>query len=284
LLTFVTGGYEDNRFPFVEYQGAIYGGGAEWSPTERMKVIGNWEHRYFGSSYLAAFTNRTPLSAVDVRVSRNVTSYPQQLLTIPATGNVLALLFQLFATRIPDPFARLDFVQQFIADRGLPSALSGPVPIYNQQISLQENASASFGLLGARNSVVLSGYWLRQQPITGSGTAIPGQLVSYNNNTQWGGSLTWSHALTPLVALNATATYLHTVANDPLEGVAPPTKPKTDQGTVLVMLTAPLTRQTTVYVGARGQKSRGTTLPGAGVSSGTYEEFAGLAVFTYTYR
>lgn len=284
LRLFVDGGYEDNRFPLVEYRGAIYGGGGEWSPTGRMKVVGNWEHRYFGSSYLFSFSNRTPLSAADVRFSRNVTSYPQQLLTIPATGNVAALLYQMFATRIPDPLARLDFVEKFIADRGLPSALAGPVPIYNEQISLQESASANVGLTGARNGLFLSGFWLRQEPITGSGNPLPGGFVTYNNNTQWGGALAWSHALTPLVSLNATAAYSHTVANDPLVGVFPPTRPTTDQGSVLVMLTAPLTPRTTVYVGARGQKSRGSTLPGLDVSTGSYDELAGLAGFTYTFR
>ncbi len=105
------GGYENNRFPFVTYKGPIYGGGFQWTPTERMNVVGNYEHRYFGSSYLFTFDNRTPLSAASISVSRNVTSYPQQLLTLPPTGNVAALLFFMFASRIPDPAARLAFVR-----------------------------------------------------------------------------------------------------------------------------------------------------------------------------
>ncbi len=168
-----------------------------------MNVVGNYEHRYFGSSYLFTFDNRTPLSAGQHPASRNVTSYPQQLLTLPPTGNVAALLFFMFASRIPDPAARLAFVQQFISDRGLPDTLSSALPIYTQQISLQESANGSFGLLGARNSIFLNVFWLHQVPIAGSGNPLPSFLFAYNNNTQSGGALTWSHKLTPLVSLDA---------------------------------------------------------------------------------
>jgi uncharacterized protein (PEP-CTERM system associated) len=284
LRTWVDGGYEDNRFPFVRYQGAIYGLGAEWTPTERMKVVASWEHRYFGSSYLVSFENRTPLTAVSASASRHVTSYPQQLLTIPATGNVLAALFQIFASRIPNPFERLDFVEKFISDRGLPSSLSSPVPVYNQQISLQEQASASYGLLGARNSVFLSGYWLRQEPITGSGSTIPGEFISNNNNTQSGAALSWSHMLTPQVSMISSIGVSRTLANQPLRGIDPPYRPQTDQGTAQLTVTAPLSPRTTVYAGARYQKSRGTAVPGTNVAPGSYEEYAALAGFNYTFR
>ena len=273
------GGYENNRFPFVTYNGPIYGGGFEWTPTERMNVVGNYEHRYFGSSYLFTFDNRTPLSAASISVSRNVTSYPQQLFTLPPTGSVEALLYLMFATRIPDPAARLAFVRQFISDGGLPESLSSAVPIYTQQISLQERATGTFGLLGARNSVFLNVFWLRQVPIAGSGIPLPSFLFAYNNNTQSGGSLAWSHKLTPLVSLDATLTLLRTVANQSNPDVAISVKPKTDQGTARLTVSAPLSPHTTVYAGARYQKSRGYQ-----GSSNDYEEVAGIAGINYTFK
>jgi uncharacterized protein (PEP-CTERM system associated) len=275
----IDGGYENNRFPFVTYTGPIYGGGLQWTPTDRMKVVGNYEHRYFGSSYLFSFDNRTPLSAASISVSRNVTSYPQQLFTLPPTGNVAALLFFMFASRVPDPAARLALVQQFISASGLPESLSSAVPIYTQQITLQEHATGTFGLLGARNSVFLNLFWLRQVPITGSGNPLPPVLFAYNNNTQSGGALTWSHKLTPLVSLEASLTLSRTIANQPTPDLALSAKPKTDQGTARLTVSAPLSPRTTVYAGARYQKSRGYQ-----GSTTDYEEVAGIAGINYTFK
>jgi len=65
-------GYEDNEYQFTHSQGAIYGAGIEWSPTERTKVVGLYEHRFFGASYLGSFSHRTPLSEWSVSVSRKI--------------------------------------------------------------------------------------------------------------------------------------------------------------------------------------------------------------------
>jgi uncharacterized protein (PEP-CTERM system associated) len=280
----VSGGYEDNRFPFADYTGAIYGVGGQWTPTERMKIVGNWEHRYFGSSYLASFENRTPLSVVTLQASRNTTSYPQQLFTLPPTGSVAGLLFLIFATKIPDPLARLDFVEQFIANQGLPSTLSTALPVYNQQISLQENATATFGLLGARNSIFLNVYYLRQEPITGSGQPLPAFLFPYNNNTQSGVSVDWAHRLTPQLTLDTMLTLNRTKSNDLLPEIDPSFKPTVRWGSVFVKLSAYVSPQTTVYAGARYQRSRGYQLPTATISTGDFNEAAAVAGITYTFR
>jgi len=280
----VDGGYEDNRFPFSEFQDAIYGAGVQWTPNERMRVVGNWEHRYFGASYLFTFENRTPLSVVSLQASRNTTSYPQQLFTLPPTGSVAALLFSIFATRIPDPLARLEFVEKFITEQGLPSSLSTAVPIYNQQISLQELATATFGLLGARNSVFVNFYYLRQEPITGSGQPLPPALFPYNNNTQSGATLSWSHRLTPLLSLDTMLTLSQTTSNDVLPAVDPTVKPTTRFGSVFVNLSAPLSPQTTVYAGARYQRSRGYQLPTTEIRTGEYNEAALVAGINYMFK
>jgi len=280
----VDGGYEDNRFPLAEYQGPIYGAGMQWVPNERMRFVGNWEHRYFGASYLVTFENRTPLSLISFLASRNTSSYPQQLFTLPPTGSVAALLFSIFASRIPDPLARLDFVEKFITDRGLPPTLSTALPVYNQQISLQENASATFGLLGARNSVFVNFYYLKQEPITGSGQPLPPELFPYNNNTQSGGTVTWSNRLTPLLSLDTLLTLSQTKSNDALPGIDPTVKPTTRFGSVFVKLSAPLSPQTWVYAGARYQRSRGYQLPTTDVRTGDYNEAAAIAGINYTFK
>ncbi len=82
------GGYEQNHYPLSSSDNGIYGVGFEWHPTPRTDVVGTWEHRFFGGAYLFTFDHRTPLSVWKVHISRNITSYPQQLASLPAGGDV----------------------------------------------------------------------------------------------------------------------------------------------------------------------------------------------------
>ncbi len=66
-------GYEDNQYPLSSYAVRSTASGFEWQPTERTNVVANWEHRFFGSSYLFTFDHRTPLSAWH-RAARRATS------------------------------------------------------------------------------------------------------------------------------------------------------------------------------------------------------------------
>ena len=266
----VDGGYEDNRYTFADYRGAIYGVGMQWRPSPRTNLIANWEHRFFGSSYLVSFDHRTPLSAVSAQFSRNITSYPQQFLTLPATGNVPLLLNLIFASRFPDPAQRGAIVDAIIAERGLPTSLTGPVNLYTQQIYLQESGNVTLGLLGARNAVFLVGYYLRQEAISGAGNTLPQEIASFNDNTQKGATLTWTHNLTPRVTLTATGTVSRTDAIAPRVG-------RTDQGIVSLRAAAPLSPNTTVFAGVRYQKLNSDLTP-------DYDEAAVFAGLNYLFK
>jgi len=266
----VDGGYEKNRYTFSDYSDAIYGVGMQWHPTPRTNLVANWEHRFFGSSYLVNFDHRTPLSAVAARFSRNITSYPQQFLTVPATGNVPLLLNLILASRFPDPAQREQIVDALISERGLPTSLAGPVNLYTQQIYLQESGNVTLGLLGARNAVFLVGYYLRQEAISGAGNTLPPGLASFNDNTQKGATLTWTHNLTPLVTLTATGTASRTDAIAPRVG-------RTDQWIASLRATAPLSPSTTVYVGARYQRLTSNL-------TSDYDEAAVLAGLNYLFK
>src|SRR5213075_21442 len=173
----VSGGYERNDFPFSSYSGPTYGVGYNWRPSPVTSSEAFWEHRFFGSSYGFKLDYRTPLSVWTLNASRGITSYPQQLAALPTGGEVATLLNSLFSSRITDPAERQRIVDQVIRDRGLPSTLSGPVTLYTQQITLQESASANVGLLSARNSIFLSVFYVRSEPIAGSGNSLPPLLA-----------------------------------------------------------------------------------------------------------
>jgi len=264
-------GYEDNHYPFASYRGSIYGLGIEWHPTERTKVAGGWEHRFFGSSYLFSFDHRTPLSVWSLSASRNITSYPQELASLPA-GNVQGFLNQLFLSRIPDPAQRQIAVDALIQNQGLPSNLSNPINLYSQQILLAESASATLGLLGARNSVFVTIFYLHQEPISGSGTPLPPVLAgaAFNDNTQTGFNVVWTHNLSSSLTMNLTATALRTVANEPFDA-------RTNQGSVTMTLTTPLSARTTAFAGARSQVLRADFTQG-------YNEAAVFAGLNYTFK
>jgi uncharacterized protein (PEP-CTERM system associated) len=270
VRVYADGGYEDNRYTFTDYHDAIYGVGMQWRPTPRTNLVANWEHRFFGSSYLVSFDHRTPLSAVSARFSRNTTSYPQTFLTVPATGNVPLLLDIILAARFPDPAERLAIVEALITERGLPTSISGPVNLYTQQIYLQEDGNVTLGLLGARNSIFLVGYYRRSEAITGAGGTLPPQLAGLNDNTQKGVTLLWSHNLDRKLILNASGTLSQTVAIAPLAG-------KTNQGIVSLRLTSILSPNTTAFVGARYQKLNSDV-------ANDYTEGAVFAGFTYIFK
>jgi uncharacterized protein (PEP-CTERM system associated) len=271
LQVHVDGGYEENQFPLASYKGPIYGIGFDWRPTERTNVGATWEHRYFGSSYLVNFNHRTPLSVWNFNASRNTTSYPQQLAALPA-GNVQGLLNQLFLSRIPDPAQRQIAIDTLIQSQGLPANLASPVSLYTQQILLTENATATLGLLGARNSVFMTLFYLKQQPISGSGTPLPPGLAiaSVNDNTQTGANVVWTHNLTSAMTLSLMASALRTVANEPFNA-------RTNQGSVNATVSTLLSARTTVFAGARYQVSRPNFVQG-------YNEAAIFAGVSYAYK
>jgi uncharacterized protein (PEP-CTERM system associated) len=263
-------GYEDNHYPLSTYRGSIYGVGFEWRPTERTSAVANWEQRFFGSSYLVSFDHRTPLSTWNFSASRNITSYPQQLGLLPA-GNVQGMLNLLLLSRIPDPTQRQSAIDTLIQNQGLPANLSNPVNLYSQQILLAENVSATVGLLGARNSLFMNLYYLRQEPISGSGTALPPIFSdALNDTTQQGGSLVWTHNLTSSAVLNLTLTGAQSKLNAPLSGT-------TNTGSIRLFVTQPISARTTVFAGTRYQVSRSDLAP-------DYNEAAVFAGLSYTYK
>ena len=221
LLLYGIGGYEWNNYYLTQSSDIVYGAGGEWRPTERTNVRGNWQHRFFGSEYLAAVTHRNPYTAFDVNASQNISTYPQQLFAAPAGGDVAALVNAALTTRIPDPVQRAEAVQTFLQTSGLPATLQSPLNYYIQQVFLYEQQTATFTLLGVRNSTAFTLYNRKQEVISGgTGAALPAPFGALNNNTQRGGAITFSHRLTPLTDMNATATRYQTIASAPFTGTS----------------------------------------------------------------
>jgi uncharacterized protein (PEP-CTERM system associated) len=243
-------GYENNDYTFSQSRDTIYGIGATWRPTPRAEVDARYEHRFFGSSYLFNFSNNTRLTTWNLNASRNITTYPQQIASI-SNIDTASILNQLFLLSIPDPVQRQNFINQYIQQNGLPGFTATPVYLYTQTITLVEQANASVGLLGARNSIVFSAYYIRQQPITAAGTELPGVLQPENNTTQVGFGASWSHSISPNLSSSLSGNWNRTESN------AAPGTPgfsgTTRQGFVTATLTSPLSAYTSVSGGVRYQ-------------------------------
>lgn len=267
---YASGGYERNEFPLTESEGAIYGVGVSFKPTERTTLDAGWEQRFFGGSYRFAFEHRTPRTAWSVRASRNITSYPEQLASVPAGSFVPLVLNAILASRIPDPAERLRFIQQYISDRGLPLVLTEPLAIYSQQIYLQELATATLGLLGARNTVLFAIYRSKSEAITGTGSVLPPVLGGINNTTQLGGSAVWAYQLTPTATLTITGLVSTTEANAPFST-------KADERTLRMVITRPISPKTTGFAGVRYQALDSDL-------QNSYREAAVFAGFHYSFR
>jgi uncharacterized protein (PEP-CTERM system associated) len=250
LRVSLSGGYENNQFPFTDYSDVIYGVQAEWRPSERTQLLAGWEHRFFGPSYLFVFDHRTPQTVWNVNFSRNITTYTQQLGAFPAGGNVSKLLNDVLTTRIPDPAQRQAAVNQLIASQGLPQVLDAPVNLYTQQVLLQQGGGASAGFLGVNNTIFLAAFYVRTEPISGSGNALPPILEGGNNNTQRGVTLTWSHPISATMSFTAQAGIDKNSAN-----VGPPLT--TTAGHVTAGFNWILSPLTSVQFGARYQRQHG---------------------------
>ncbi len=250
----VSGGYEDDDFASTRFRGSTYGVGASWRPTERTNVDASWEHRFFGASYSFNFSHRTPLTVWNVSASRNLTNYPQQLAALPGGAGVQSVLNQLFLSSIPDPVQRQTFIEHFIRDRGLPSFLSGPVILFTESFTLLEQASATVGLLGARNSIFFSVFRGRQEPITGTNAELIGILGTLRKTTQEGVSAVWTHNLASQLTFVLTGSASRSKSDAPqtaLGGLG-----KSRQGNISAALATALSANTTANAGIRYQALR----------------------------
>jgi uncharacterized protein (PEP-CTERM system associated) len=240
------GGYEKNNYTGFDSEGKIYGGEFSWRPTERTNISGYGEHRFFGTGWQFGFSHRMPKLAFNIQSSRDISTYPQTLLTVPAAVSVAALLDQALTTQYPDPAQRAIAVQDLIAARGLPPTLITPVSFYTEQISLLTNSSANIVLLGARNSLGLTVFHQRTEQIVG-GAGSPILPTSLLDNVQLGGSLTLSHQLTALTGMNLTGDWSRT------RGLGIFDTEETKQRGVRLQVNRELSPRTNGFVGARYQ-------------------------------
>ena len=242
-----TVGYENDSFVLLETSGTTYGAGVKWHPSDRTTLSADWEHRFFGGSYRVAYDHRSPLTVWTLRASRDITSYPQELARLAGGANVSTLLDQIFASRVTDPVQRQSLVDQLIRERGLPDVLGAPTTLTTQRVTLQQSVQGTVGLLGARNTVFVTLFHTKSEPVGGT-AALADVLGQFqDNNTQTGASVVWTYKLLEFYTLSTSADWSRAVPNGDIEGTS-------TQRSIRVQLTAPLSPKTDAFAGVRHQR------------------------------
>lgn len=254
-------GYERNNFVSVDKRNyTTYGGQANWRPSARTLLTAEVERRFYGSSWRLRFDHRAPQLSFGLGVVRAVESAPQSLFDLPATGNVAALIDAMFTTRYPDPAERAKVVQQFIVNQGLPATTLVPTNLRSQRLSLVTASSASIGFIGARNSVVISGFNSRTEDLPDAVVLATGGAAV--NNIQYGAALTLAHRFGRNVSLASTLEWSRIRG---LAAVAPALTPDmTTQSGARVTLSVQASPKTSASFGARYRKIESTVaIPGS---------------------
>jgi uncharacterized protein (PEP-CTERM system associated) len=124
--------------------------------------------------------------------------------------------------------------------------LSSPLQLYSQQITLAESVVGTVGLIGARNTVFVSLFRARNEPLL-SATVTAGLADILAASTQTGTNGVWTLKLTPLYTLNTTVDWVRTTGNGD-------SRRESNQYTLSSVIEAPLSPLTKIFGGARYQR------------------------------
>ena len=242
-----------------------WGGGVRWTPSPRTNFIAEYDQRVFGNSHLYSLDYRTPRT-VWALSNRQGLSTGQFNSGRGNAGSPFDLLFAQFATIEPDPVKRAQLVNAFLRANGIDPNASLNTGFLPNQVQLERRQEASASWLGQRSTVIFSIYQTQSENVQAA-ALDPNDPFSGGNTIRWrGGSVAWSHRLTPRAALTVSGSGQRT------------SQRLGDQETTLwtgmAMWSNQLAERVTLALSARFQKQTGTT---------TYDEAALLATLNMTF-
>lgn len=261
---FATVGREGYNYVQGESSRRVQGGGFSAAIGPRTQISAERESRFFGSYVAARVSHRLPLVAASIDYSRDLSSSNQQVFSA-GQGNLLQTLFDMYATRIPDPIERLNTVFDFMARNGLPLFLTRPFAFYTQQPFVDRRLQGTLAWTGARNTIGLSAYRSEREALVTGFSLIDDFSFGRHIDTR-GAALDWRHSLTPLATVNLTLTQSRAKA---LDGAA-----NVRNRSAIAGVQLPLTNKTNAFATLRHNRGEGTT---------EYRENAALAGVRVTF-
>jgi len=254
-----------NLTSFDDETTAGWGGGVRWTPSPRTNFIAEYDQRVFGNSHLYSLDYRTPRTVWAIS-NRQGLSTGQFNSGRGNPGSPFDLLFAQFATVEPDPVARAQLVNAFLRANGIDPNASLNTGYLPNQVVLERRQEASASWLGQRSTVIFNIYQTQSENVA-TAALDPNDPFSNGNTIKWrGGSVSWSHRLTPRATLAVTGSGQRTTQRfGDLE---------TTLWTGMAMWTNQLAERIALSLSARYQKQTGTT---------TYDEAALLATLNMTF-
>ncbi|HET7867555.1 MAG TPA: TIGR03016 family PEP-CTERM system-associated outer membrane protein, partial [Burkholderiaceae bacterium] len=193
-------GRDHSRFSLNDFTDPLEGVTLNWKPSDRTELNAVAERRFFGKSGQLSFSHRSPFLSVFARLEREPTTSSDSLGVLPPGSDLAAALDDILATRITNPIERARAVQDLIISRGLSPTLTQALEVFSEGAQLQESATLSLVVLGARHTASLTVFASKAVALTHPGEAS--LALNVRDNKQEGGSLQLGRRLSPQSSVN----------------------------------------------------------------------------------
>jgi uncharacterized protein (PEP-CTERM system associated) len=199
-------GRERSTLLLQERTDTLYGAHLAWTPSERIRLAAQAEHRFFGSGWTLEATHRMPWTSFALQWRRMPLTSSTSLRVLAPGARLDSFLDAILTTRTPDAALRKTLVADLVASRGLPAELQGPVDVQAEHAQLQGSVRGTWVLMSPRNILSLTAYRqsMRQLTRTGSVAAL---LPPQRDNRQSGASLNLNRRLGPLLTMDASVSW-----------------------------------------------------------------------------
>ena len=166
--------------------------GVNWTPSPTTRLSANKGRRSFGNTHSIVFEHRTAKTAWRFNDSKDISITPAQT----GSGSIYDIFFQQFAGLEPNPVARAQLVNAYLASSGINPNTVLVSNLLTSSALLQRRQDLSISLLGARSTVTML---VSQSELTRADTlgATLGDLARASVVHQQSVSLNLSHRITP---------------------------------------------------------------------------------------
>jgi uncharacterized protein (PEP-CTERM system associated) len=200
-------GQERSTLFLQSHTDTLYGAHLKWNPNERLQVLAEADHRFFGTGWDLSMRHRTPAMSFLLQWTRAPITTASSLGVAAAGSDLSVFLNNILTTRYPDAVERRNLVNDLISTRGLRKNQPSAVDVVAEYAQLQTGVNATWVLLSARNTVSVSIYQQTLNQLVRSGDDLSSLLTVGSDNRQRGVSLNLNRKLTPQSSLDAVATW-----------------------------------------------------------------------------
>jgi uncharacterized protein (PEP-CTERM system associated) len=200
-LRAIAGTEKNNYIAGRDDSGMTLGYGFNWRPTPRTTVDGLFENHVYGDTFDIRFSHRRPLSAWDLRLTREISSAYQS-----ATNSLGSYYYNLFSSSLisqfPDPIQRDQAVRELMKELGI--STGGAFGNFaSNAFFIERRIQAGASLIGARHTLAFTAYHSDKEKTDSNLATSPSDDFANNDNIQnSGATVSLSHKLTASSDLN----------------------------------------------------------------------------------